>query len=64
MRVAMFSDYPTDPEVVPGGVCAVAVQIVRGLARLPDLDLHVICCMPGVRCDSVLHVQDKPIGRQ
>jgi len=54
MRVAMISNYPWDPVVVPGGVTAVAKQVTRGLARLPEIDLHVVCCMPGVPRDEVV----------
>ena len=42
LRVALFSRYPTDPDRPHGGVEAVAVVLVRALARLADLDVHVV----------------------
>lgn len=45
----MTCNYPVDPKVVPGGVTAVAHYLVKGLAALPDVDLHVVCCQPDVR---------------
>jgi len=53
MRVAMTCNYPVDPKVVPGGVTAVAHYLVKGLGRLPGVDVHVICCQPDVPRDSV-----------
>jgi glycosyltransferase involved in cell wall biosynthesis len=52
MRVAMISDFPLNHQFVPGGVCAVAHYLTKGLARIPDLDLHVICCDPMVAQDT------------
>jgi 1,2-diacylglycerol 3-alpha-glucosyltransferase len=48
----MIGSYPVDPRIVPGGVAAVAHYLVKGLARLPDLDLHVVCCQADVRRDE------------
>ncbi len=53
MRVALTCHYPVDPRFVPGGVTAVAHYLARGLARQPDVDLHVICCQPDVVRDAV-----------
>jgi len=53
MRVAMFSFYPWNRDVLPGGVTAVGYYFTSGLARIPDLDLHVICCQPDVERDTV-----------
>ena len=44
----MTCNYPVDPKVVPGGVTAVAHYLVKGLAALSDIDLHVVCCQPDV----------------
>lgn len=51
MRVALICNYPVDPSVVPGGVTAVAHYLVRGLTRVSDVDLHVVCCQPDVPSD-------------
>lgn len=53
MRVAMTCNYPVDPRFVPGGVTAVAHHLVKGLGRIPEIDLHVVCCQPDVPRDSV-----------
>ena len=52
MRVALVCNYPVDPTVVPGGVTAVAHYLVRGLTRVSDIDLHVVCCQRDVPRDS------------
>lgn len=51
LRVAMIAGYPWDPEVVPGGVTAVGLATTQALAGVPGLDLHVVCCQPGVPRD-------------
>lgn len=42
MRVVLHSRFPADPQRPRGGVEAVTVVLVRALARLPDLDVHVV----------------------
>jgi glycosyltransferase involved in cell wall biosynthesis len=49
----MTCNYPVDPQFIPGGVTAVAHHLVKGLGRLPELDLHVVCCQADVPRDSV-----------
>lgn len=44
MRVAMIGQYPLDEERIVGGVEAVMVPLVDGLASFPDLDLHIVTC--------------------
>lgn len=44
MRVVVTGAFPLDPSVIPGGVTAVAHYLTKGLARIPEVDLHVICC--------------------
>ena len=51
MRVAMIGNYPVQRDIVPGGVTAVAATLARGLARLPDVEIHVVCCQPDVERD-------------
>ncbi len=48
MRVAMLGQYPLDEQRILGGPEAVVVPLVRSLARLGDLDVHVVTCQPGV----------------
>ncbi len=43
-RVAIGTVYPYDEERVQGGVEAVALYLTRALAKVPDIDLHVVSC--------------------
>ena len=49
MRVAMLGRYPLDETRISGGPEAVMARLVEGLARLNDLDLHVVTCQLGVQ---------------
>jgi glycosyltransferase involved in cell wall biosynthesis len=49
----MVANYPVDPKFVPGGVTAVAHYLTMGLGRIPELDLHVVCCQRDVPRDFV-----------
>ena len=51
LRVAMLTEYPLGG--VTGGIEAVAVTLARALARLPEVDLHVLSVRREVRCDRV-----------
>jgi glycosyltransferase involved in cell wall biosynthesis len=46
MRVVMLGQYPLDEQRILGGVEAVMVPLVRGLAGFKDLDLHIVTCQP------------------
>ncbi len=71
VRVAMLGQYPLDEAHIFGGVEAVMVPLVRSLARLEDLELHVITCLPAVQdglttagAGTSLHVvQRRRLGR-
>lgn len=41
-RVAIVTQFPLNPQVPSGGVEAVSVNLVAGLATFPDLDVHVV----------------------
>ncbi|MCD6289460.1 MAG: glycosyltransferase family 4 protein [Anaerolineae bacterium] len=47
IRLAMLGPYPIDPGAVAGGVDAVVKTLVHALARLDDLDIHVVTAYPG-----------------
>lgn len=47
MRVAMLGAYPRDEQRLVGGPEAVIVCLLKHLASLPDLELHMITCRPG-----------------
>jgi glycosyltransferase involved in cell wall biosynthesis len=42
LRIAIVTDFPRDPEDPCGGVQAVSVHLVRGLAALAGLQVHVV----------------------
>ena len=42
MKVAIVGPYPRDPSRIRGGVEAVTLQLSRGLAALPGVDVHVV----------------------
>jgi glycosyltransferase involved in cell wall biosynthesis len=48
MRVAMLGQYPLDESRILGGVEAVMVPLLQGLARFEDLEVHVLTCQPAV----------------
>ena len=48
MRVAMLGQYPLDESRILGGVEAVMVPLLQGLAHFEDLEVHVLSCQPGV----------------
>lgn len=54
MRVALVGLYPRDPGRLRGGVEAVTLQLSRGLAALPELDVHVVVAEAG-RAEGVEH---------
>jgi len=56
MRVALFSRYPKSFDKPKGGVEAVTVVLARALARLDDLEVHVITLEKGL--DSVVEERD------
>ncbi len=42
MKIAIFSRYPSNPRCPKGGVESVTVVLVKALAQLGDLDIHII----------------------
>jgi len=42
MKVAVVTAYPHDPAAPVGGVESVSVNLITGLARISDLDVHVV----------------------
>jgi glycosyltransferase involved in cell wall biosynthesis len=48
MRVALFTRYPPTPQQPRGGVESVAVVLVRALAAMGDLDVHVVTLESGL----------------
>jgi hypothetical protein len=47
VRVAVFTRYPQQVDRPHGGVEAVAVVLIRALARLDDLEVHVVTLESG-----------------
>lgn len=54
MRVALLTLYPVGDSGIQGGVRAVTFNLVRGLRRYADLDIHVVHCHSDVAVDRVL----------
>ncbi len=48
MKVALFTRYPPTPQQPRGGVESVAVVLVRALAAMDDLDVHVVTLEGGL----------------
>jgi len=46
VKVAVITRFPSDPAAPHGGVESVSVNLVAALARLPDLELHVVTTDP------------------
>lgn len=46
MKVAIVGRYPRDPGRIEGGVDAVTLRLAHGLARLPDMEVHVVVSDP------------------
>jgi len=42
MKVAIVGKYPRRPEHLRGGVEAVTLRLTEGLARMPDVEVHVV----------------------
>ena len=53
MRIALIAPYPSDPARIPGGVSMVAYNLVQGLRRYPDLELHVLHCHNSIAADRL-----------
>ena len=54
MKVALLGEYPQDPECIVGGPAAAVASLADELARLPDLSLHIISCVPGLSTARVV----------
>lgn len=52
MKIAIATHFPEDPGAPKGGVEAVSVNLVRGLAKYGDLDIHVVSVSPGIASES------------
>lgn len=55
LRVALVTNYPTDPARVAGGLQAMAVRLVAELKTTPDIELHVIHCHSDITESRVAH---------
>ncbi len=53
MRIVMVGSFPLDPSRIPGGVEAVIKNLLPHLARIPDLDLHLISCIQELKHEVV-----------
>lgn len=53
MKVAIVTSFPRDPDRPHGGVEAVSVNLVRALARRPDLEVEVVTTDPTIHSAEV-----------
>ena len=51
MKILFATDFPEKPGHITGGVCSVAVNLVEGLGKEQDLDLHVLARAQETRGD-------------
>ena len=63
MKVAMFTRYPASPQQPRGGVESVAVVLVRALAAMNDLDMHVVTLERDLGATVVEHHDGATIHR-
>lgn len=49
LRVALLGPYPRDPDRIGGGVEAVVAVLAREMARRPDMELHILSGLTGLR---------------
>lgn len=49
LRVAMLGPHPRDPDRIGGGVEAVVAVLAREMARRPDVELHILSGLTGLR---------------
>ena len=54
LRVAILTLYPRETLRIPGGVRAVAYNLVQGLRRYDDLDIHVVHCHADIDRNAVV----------
>lgn len=63
MKVAVVTQFPVDPQAPHGGVEAVSVNLVKGLAKLDDLQVHVVTLSPESTSLSVSTWENATIHR-
>jgi len=51
----MLTFYPRDTHVVAGGIRMVSFNLIEGLKKYADLDLHVVHCHSDIDRDQVVH---------
>lgn len=54
MKLALVGPYPVDTARIPGGVAAVTYYLTQGLARFPDIEVHVIAATKQVQRDETV----------
>ena len=63
LRLAVVTQYPRDPDRPRGGVEAVSANLVRALARLPDLEVVVVTSEAGLARPEVETIDGTSIHR-
>lgn len=57
LRVALLGPYPRDPNRIGGGVEAVVAVLAQEMARRPDVELHILSGLTGLR---EIQVEQRP----
>ena len=63
MKLAVVTRYPKDPGAPRGGVESVSVNLVKSLARLDDLEVHVVTSDTSVATPTVERQGDATVHR-
>jgi len=48
IKVAMIADHPESGEQIDGGIQAVTTYLVHAMAKIPDVELHILSFRPGI----------------
>ena len=63
MKIAIATHFPLDPDAPKGGVEAVSVNLVKGLAQLPDLEIHIVTLDTAINANLISRWGDVAIHR-
>jgi glycosyltransferase involved in cell wall biosynthesis len=63
MKIAMATHFPVVPTAPQGGVEAVSVNLVKGLAQLQDMEIHVVTLDTTIATNSISHWDNVTIHR-
>ena len=53
MKVVMLGQYPIDKSYIRGGVESAVLGMAKELAKIPNIDLHIVSCTPLINKDII-----------